>query len=126
MQRVLRGCEQEAQYTIMSWLLHLGLEGLGVVGGETISRSSMLKDNNVVVITQVIILVKMHPTIIRNRCILLYKVYCSKVDLKEKTTVGKNEQSVSTYIVLRVSYTRLRFCPFLILVLPVYVLYILM
>lgn len=31
----------------------------------------MLKDENVVVVTQVIILVKMHQTIIKNRCILL-------------------------------------------------------
>lgn len=55
----------------MCWLLHLGLEGLGIVGGETISRSSVLKDENVVVVTQVIILVKIHQTVIKNRCILL-------------------------------------------------------
>lgn len=55
----------------MWWLLHLGIEGLGIVGSETIPGSSVLKDENVVVVTQVIILVKMHQTIIKNRCVLL-------------------------------------------------------
>ena len=53
------------QYTIVGCLLHLGLAGLEVEGGETISRSSMLKDRNVVVVAQVVMLVKMHQTIIK-------------------------------------------------------------
>lgn len=44
---------------------------MGIVGGEAISGSSVLKDENVVVVTQVIIFLKMHQTIIKNSCILL-------------------------------------------------------
>lgn len=46
--------------TIVCWPLDLGLERLEIERGETISRSSMLIDKTAVVITQVIILVKMH------------------------------------------------------------------
>ena len=75
------------QYTIVGCLLHLGLAGLGVEGGETISRSSMLKDKNVVVVTQMVILVKMHQTIIKNRCILL------RVNYTAIKLIGKKRQS---------------------------------
>lgn len=43
------------QHTIVGCLVHLGLEGLGVGGGKTISRSSMPKEKNMAVFTQVII-----------------------------------------------------------------------
>lgn len=75
------------QYTIVGCLLHLGLAGLEVEGGETISRSSMLKDRNVVVVAQVVMLVKMHQTIIKNRCILLCVNYTA-IKL-----IGKKRQS---------------------------------
>lgn len=46
-----RAVYRKVEYTVVGWLLHLRREGLGVVGGETISRPSMLKDKNVIVIT---------------------------------------------------------------------------
>lgn len=46
-----------------------------------------LKDKNMVVVTQVIILVRMHQTIIKNRCCFVAcKLYSNKVDLKENNS----------------------------------------
>lgn len=76
-----QGCGQEAQHTLVGctlvgWLLHWRLEGLGVVGGaclcylrpRSVSRPSMLEDKTTVVVTQVIILVRVPRTVIKNRC----------------------------------------------------------
>ena len=49
----MQACRQSNAVPLaVGCLLHLGLAGLGVGGGETISRSSMLKDKNVVMVTR--------------------------------------------------------------------------
>lgn len=75
----VQACRQgNAVPLAVGFLLHLGLAGLEVGGGETISRSSMLKDKNVVMVTQGVILVKLHQTIIKNRCNLLHVNYLAR------------------------------------------------
>ena len=75
----MQACRQgNAVPLAVGCLLHFGLALLGVGGGETISRSSMLKDKNVGMVTQGVILIKLHQTIIKNRCNLLHVNYLAR------------------------------------------------